>query len=174
MVEGCRGVTAIIGVTRRLGAVVMEVLGAFFENDLLDSSDKHYLEIRNVESTVDITKLFRKLKFICHWASPFKDFKRSNVPRVKLLSFSESDDTFTSLQALSNLHYLLSGFMEYFWSRKLNISNFGPANRHMLRHLPFQDGSEFHNRNLQAILANGVVSCSTLSDQGYAKDFYDQ
>ncbi|GKD00298.1 hypothetical protein Tco_1170572, partial [Tanacetum coccineum] len=36
------------------------------------------------------------------------------------------------------------------------------------------DGSEFHNRNLQAILANGVVSCSTLSDQGYAEDFYDQ
>ncbi|GKF82289.1 hypothetical protein Tco_0243945, partial [Tanacetum coccineum] len=29
------------------------------------------------------------------------------------------------------------------------------------------DGSEFRNRNLQAILANGVVSCSTLSDQGY-------
>ncbi|GJW34253.1 hypothetical protein Tco_0054285, partial [Tanacetum coccineum] len=34
--------------------------------------------------------------------------------------------------------------------------------------------NEFHNRNLRAILANDVVSCSTLSDQGYAKDFYDQ
>nr|GEV21247.1 hypothetical protein [Tanacetum cinerariifolium] len=34
-----------------------------------------------------------------------------------------------SLQALSNLHYLFSGFMDYFWSRKLNISNFGPTNR---------------------------------------------
>nr|GEZ88790.1 hypothetical protein [Tanacetum cinerariifolium] len=34
-----------------------------------------------------------------------------------------------SLQALSNLHYLFSGFMDYFWSCKLNISNFGPANR---------------------------------------------
>ncbi|GJS85719.1 ribonuclease H-like domain-containing protein [Tanacetum coccineum] len=70
--------------------------------------------------------------------------------------------------------YFLGGFMDYFWSRKLNISNFGPANRHWLTHLPFQDGSEFYNRNLQAILANGVVSCSTLSDQGYAEDFYDQ
>ncbi|GKA64709.1 hypothetical protein Tco_0764416 [Tanacetum coccineum] len=43
----------------------------------------------------------------------------------------------------------------------------------VLKILPM-DGSEFHNRNLQAILANGVVLCSTLSNQGYAKDFYDQ
>ncbi|GJU69867.1 hypothetical protein Tco_1256126, partial [Tanacetum coccineum] len=33
------------------------------------------------------------------------------------------------LQALSNLQYLFSGFMDYFWSRKLNISNFGSVNR---------------------------------------------
>nr|GEW93739.1 hypothetical protein [Tanacetum cinerariifolium] len=37
-----------------------------------------------------------------------------------------------------------------------------------------KDGSESHNRNLLAILTTGVVSCSTLSDQGYAEDFYDQ
>nr|GFA23588.1 hypothetical protein [Tanacetum cinerariifolium] len=37
-----------------------------------------------------------------------------------------------------------------------------------------KDGKESHNRNLQAILTNGVVSCSTLSDQEYAEDFYDQ
>ncbi|GJZ56437.1 hypothetical protein Tco_0611630 [Tanacetum coccineum] len=78
---------------------------------------------------MDITELFRKLKFICYWANLFKDFERSNVSRVKLSSFSESDNTFTSLQALSNLHYIFSGFMDYFWSRKLNISNFGLANR---------------------------------------------
>nr|GEX97950.1 hypothetical protein [Tanacetum cinerariifolium] len=84
---------------------------------------------RNVESTVDITELFRKLKFICHWANPFKDFEWSNAPRVKLSLFSESNDNFASLQALSNLNYLFSGFMDYFWSCKLNISNFGPANR---------------------------------------------
>ncbi|GJY34827.1 hypothetical protein Tco_0419296, partial [Tanacetum coccineum] len=81
-----------------------------------------------MESTMDITDPFRKLKFICHWANLFKDFERSNVLGIKLSSFSESDDTFTSLQALSNLHYLFSGFMDYFWSRKLNISNFGLAN----------------------------------------------
>ncbi|GKC69325.1 hypothetical protein Tco_1115208, partial [Tanacetum coccineum] len=81
-----------------------------------------------MESTVDITEFFRKLKFICHWANPFKDFERSNVPGIKLSSISESDDTFTSLQALSNLYYLFCGFMDYFWSRKLNISNFRPAN----------------------------------------------
>ncbi|GKE56690.1 hypothetical protein Tco_1495875, partial [Tanacetum coccineum] len=67
-----------------------------------------------------------KLKFICHWA---KDFERSNVPGIKLSSFFKLDNTFTSLQALSNLHYLFSGFMDYFWSCKLNISNFGPTNR---------------------------------------------
>ncbi|GKB53193.1 hypothetical protein Tco_0903946 [Tanacetum coccineum] len=33
-------------------------------------------------------------------ANPFKDFERSNVPRVNLSPFSELDDTFTSLQAL--------------------------------------------------------------------------
>ncbi|GKA50537.1 hypothetical protein Tco_0743610 [Tanacetum coccineum] len=37
-----------------------------------------------------------------------------------------------------------------------------------------KDGNESHNPNLQAILANDVVSCSTLSDQGYVEDFYDQ
>nr|GEZ36416.1 retrovirus-related Pol polyprotein from transposon TNT 1-94 [Tanacetum cinerariifolium] len=35
------------------------------------------------------------------------------------------------LQALSNLHYLFGGFMDYLWSRELNISNFGPAYRTM-------------------------------------------
>ncbi|GKA98822.1 hypothetical protein Tco_0826759 [Tanacetum coccineum] len=37
-----------------------------------------------------------------------------------------------SLQALTNLHDLFSGFLNYFWSRKLRISNFGPANRKIL------------------------------------------
>ncbi|GJS33646.1 retrovirus-related pol polyprotein from transposon TNT 1-94 [Tanacetum coccineum] len=57
-------------------------------------------------------------------ANSFKDFERSNVPGIKLSSFSESDDTFTSLQALLNLHYLFSGFMDYFWSptRKIEES----------------------------------------------------
>nr|GEV82010.1 hypothetical protein [Tanacetum cinerariifolium] len=41
-----------------------------------------------------------------------------------------------SLQALSNLNYLFSGFMDYLWSCKLNISNFGPANR---KNLPMDD-----------------------------------
>nr|GEU70625.1 hypothetical protein [Tanacetum cinerariifolium] len=45
------------------------------------------------------------------------DFEWSNVPRVKFSLFSKSDDTFTSLQALLNLYYLFSGFMDYFWSQ---------------------------------------------------------
>nr|GEY72991.1 retrovirus-related Pol polyprotein from transposon TNT 1-94 [Tanacetum cinerariifolium] len=56
-----------------------------------------------------------------------KDLKWSNVPGVKLSSFSESDDTLPSLQALSNLHYLFGGFLDYLWSGELNISNFGLA-----------------------------------------------
>ncbi|GJV34069.1 hypothetical protein Tco_1394469 [Tanacetum coccineum] len=63
---------------------------------------------------------------------PFKDLKWSNVPRIKLSSLSESDDTFLSLQALSNFHYLFGGFMDYLWSRELDISNFGPADRKIL------------------------------------------
>nr|GEX11950.1 hypothetical protein [Tanacetum cinerariifolium] len=82
----------------------------------------------NMEGVVDIFEFFRKLKFICHWANLVKDFKWSNVPGVKLFLFSKSDDSFSSLQALSNLYYLFSGFMDYFWSCKLNISNFSPAN----------------------------------------------
>nr|GEV33795.1 hypothetical protein [Tanacetum cinerariifolium] len=69
-----------------------------------DSSDKHFFKLEIWE-----------------------DLEWSNVSWIKLPSLSESDDTFTSLQALSNLHYLFSGFMDYFWSCELNISNFGPA-----------------------------------------------
>ncbi|GKC04655.1 hypothetical protein Tco_0996265 [Tanacetum coccineum] len=169
---------------------------------------------RNVEGTVDITEFFWKLKFVCHWADPSKDLKWSNVPGVKLSSLSKSDDTFLSLQTLSNLHYLFSGFIDYLWSCELDISNFGPADRkillvesgcettvtirddryrfstlmfssliasvwasriwHLLQRLLFQDDNESHNRNLRAILANGVASCSTHSDQGYVEGFYDQ
>ncbi|GJR41241.1 elongation factor 1-gamma 2-like protein [Tanacetum coccineum] len=32
------------------------------------------------------------------------------------------------LQALSDLYYLFDGFMDYLWSRELEISNFGPEN----------------------------------------------
>nr|GFA99055.1 putative reverse transcriptase domain-containing protein [Tanacetum cinerariifolium] len=73
-----------------------------------------------------------KLKCICHCADRFKDLKWSNVPGVKLSSLSKSDDTFLSLQALSDLYYLFDGFMYYLWSRELNISNFGPADRKIL------------------------------------------
>nr|GEU63779.1 alpha/beta hydrolases superfamily protein [Tanacetum cinerariifolium] len=57
---------------------------------------------------------YRKFEFICHWANPVKDFKWSNVPGIKFSLFFESDNTFTSLQALSKLHYLFSGFVDYF------------------------------------------------------------
>ncbi|GJT59274.1 hypothetical protein Tco_1002807 [Tanacetum coccineum] len=76
--------------------------------------------------------MYRKLKCVCHCADPFKDLKWSNVPGVKLSLFSKSDDTFPSLQALSDLHYLFSGFMDYLWSRELDISNFGPTDRKIL------------------------------------------
>ncbi|GKE97995.1 hypothetical protein Tco_0021346, partial [Tanacetum coccineum] len=75
--------------------------------------------------TVDITEFFMKLKCVCHRANPFKDLKWSNVPGIKLSSLSESNDTFPSLQALSDLYYLFSGFMDYLWSCELDISNFG-------------------------------------------------
>ncbi|GJY26732.1 hypothetical protein Tco_0401458 [Tanacetum coccineum] len=85
-----------------------------------------------MEGTMDITEFFRKLKFKCHWADPFKDLKWSNVPGVKLSLLSESDNTFSSLQALSDLYYIFGGFMDYLWSRELDISNFGPTDRKIL------------------------------------------
>nr|GEY52693.1 integrase, catalytic region, zinc finger, CCHC-type, peptidase aspartic, catalytic [Tanacetum cinerariifolium] len=89
----------------------------------------HTQPVQSVTSIVDITEFFKKHKCVCHWANPFKDLKWSNVPGVKLSSLFKSDDTFPSLQALSDLHYLFGGFMDYLWSRELNISNFGPADR---------------------------------------------
>ncbi|GJT21881.1 hypothetical protein Tco_0891818, partial [Tanacetum coccineum] len=73
-------------------------------------------------------EFLRKLKFICHWSNPFKDFERSNVSGIKLSSFSESDHTFLSLQALSNLHYLFSGFMDYLWSQLYLLTITGSTN----------------------------------------------
>nr|GEU81316.1 hypothetical protein [Tanacetum cinerariifolium] len=83
-------------------------------------------EIKKVDRGIKLTfcvrykglkiKQKRKFKFICHRTNSFKDFEWSNVPRVKLSLFSKSDNTFLSLQALSNLHYFRGGFMNYFWS----------------------------------------------------------
>nr|GEV11336.1 hypothetical protein [Tanacetum cinerariifolium] len=137
---------------------------------VLGSQIERLLEGGKYNGCSDITEFFRKLKFICHWVDPFKDLKWSNVSGVMLSSLSESDDTFLSLQAFSDLYYLFGGFMYYLWSRELNISNFGPADRKILP----VDGSESYNRNLQAVLTNGVISCSTLFDQGYVEEFYDQ
>ncbi|GKB42009.1 hypothetical protein Tco_0886951 [Tanacetum coccineum] len=81
---------------------------------------------------MDITEFFRKLKYVCHWADPFKDYEWPNVLGVKFSSFSESDDTFPSLQALSNLYYLFVRFIDYLWSRELDISNFGLAYRKII------------------------------------------
>ncbi|GJY33787.1 hypothetical protein Tco_0418256 [Tanacetum coccineum] len=85
-----------------------------------------------MEAPVDIFEFFRKLKYVCHWVDPFKDLKLSNVPGIKLSSLFESDDTFPSLQALSDLYYFFSGFMDYLWSRELDIFNFGLAYRKIL------------------------------------------
>ncbi|GKE02752.1 hypothetical protein Tco_1390735, partial [Tanacetum coccineum] len=65
-------------------------------------------------------------------ADPIKDLEWPNVPGVKLSSLSKSDDTFSSLQALSNLYYLFGGFMDYLWSCELDISNFSPADRKII------------------------------------------
>nr|GEY65591.1 putative reverse transcriptase domain-containing protein [Tanacetum cinerariifolium] len=48
------------------------------------------------------------------------------VGRISHRSWVMDNDSL-SLQALSNLHYHFDGFMDYLWSRQLDISNFGPA-----------------------------------------------
>ncbi|GKC92207.1 hypothetical protein Tco_1157649, partial [Tanacetum coccineum] len=47
-----------------------------------------------MESIMNVTEFFGKLKFVCHWANPFKDFEWSNVSGIKLSSFSKLEDTF--------------------------------------------------------------------------------
>ncbi|GJY66572.1 hypothetical protein Tco_0468810 [Tanacetum coccineum] len=112
---------------------VMAILGDSWK---LDDEYVAYKEVNKVLGCFlgDVIEVLEVLgsSSLCHWANPFKDFEYSNVPRVKLSSFSKSDDSFTSLQALSNLYYLLGSFMDYLWSCKLNISNFGPADRKIL------------------------------------------
>nr|GEV94482.1 hypothetical protein [Tanacetum cinerariifolium] len=44
----------------------------------------------------------------------------------------------------------------------------------LLRNFPFQDDSESHNHNLQAILTNDVASCSIPSDEEYVEGLCDQ
>ncbi|GJW20754.1 kinase-like domain-containing protein [Tanacetum coccineum] len=89
-----------------------------------------------------------------------------NLVRVSILSVAQATnrvslDPDTSCKNLGRI------------SNALSIPRKFSALRHLLQHLPFQGGSESHNRNLRAIIANGVVSCSTLSVQEYAEDFYD-
>ncbi|GJT77717.1 hypothetical protein Tco_1044442 [Tanacetum coccineum] len=128
----------------------------------------------------------RKLKFVCYWADPFKDLKWSNVPRVKLSSLSKLDDTFSSLQALSDLYYSFRWFHglslvphgrtsnAFSIPRKFSTSMFFSLIASFGLRGFVMDGNKSHNRNLRAILANDVISCSTLSNQEYAKDFYGQ
>ncbi|GKA97093.1 hypothetical protein Tco_0824987 [Tanacetum coccineum] len=52
--------------------------------------DTHFFRLETWKSTMDITEALQKLKFLCHWAN--------------------------RLQALSNLRYVFSDFMDYFWS----------------------------------------------------------
>ncbi|GKA13341.1 hypothetical protein Tco_0692987 [Tanacetum coccineum] len=82
-----------------------------------DSSDKPFspLRLETWKSILDITK--PQELYMYALTNPFKDFcEWSNVSGIKLSSFSESKDTFTSLQVLTNLYDLFSGFMNYFWS----------------------------------------------------------
>nr|GEV60059.1 retrotransposon protein [Tanacetum cinerariifolium] len=44
----------------------------------------------------------------------------------------------------------------------------------MFSSLIASDGSKSHNHDPRAILTNDIIPCATLSNQGYAKDFYDQ
>ncbi|GJS18366.1 hypothetical protein Tco_0412838 [Tanacetum coccineum] len=82
-----------------------------------------------MESIVDVTELFRKLK-LYPLAKRSKDIRKvANYHGLTFFPVSpESDDTFMSLQALSNLHYLFSGFMDYFYSpSELTSPIFGPT-----------------------------------------------
>ncbi|GJV70186.1 hypothetical protein Tco_1485695 [Tanacetum coccineum] len=82
-----------------------------------------------MEGTVDITEFFKKLKFVCHWADPLWILNGPMLsPYIGITSLLVS----CNLQALSNLYYLFSGFMDYLWSCELDISNFGPTDRKIL------------------------------------------
>ncbi|GKG17901.1 hypothetical protein Tco_0372199, partial [Tanacetum coccineum] len=81
-----------------------------------DSSDKHFFKLETWKVLWTLLSSLGSSEFVCHWANPFKDFEWSNVPKVKLSSLSKTNDTFSSLQALSDLNYFLGGFIDYLWS----------------------------------------------------------
>ncbi|GJT50353.1 hypothetical protein Tco_0976510 [Tanacetum coccineum] len=116
-------------------------------------------------------KVLWTLLSLCHWADPSKDLKWSNVPGVKLSSLSESDDTLPSLQALSDLHYLFGGFMDYLWSRELDISNFGPANRKILPvsrdDMPYSCLIGYPKHSALTARISGCEMTVTIRDDGY-------
>ncbi|GJU97818.1 putative reverse transcriptase domain-containing protein [Tanacetum coccineum] len=61
-----------------------------------------------------------------------------------------------SLKALSDLYYLFGGFMDYLWSRELDISNFGPAYR-CSRRCPILNCFNFGEVNVNSLIVNHVL-----------------
>ncbi|GKB92021.1 hypothetical protein Tco_0964293, partial [Tanacetum coccineum] len=138
VIQGCSRKNVLVFIKRRLKCRLLISSTSTTRKDLqiskLNTKSKYNdkgsrSKITKHEGTKSTTTKFKtkKLKFVCHWADPFKDLKWSNVPGVKLSSVSESDDTFSCLQALLDLNYLFDGFMDYLWSCELNISNFDPT-----------------------------------------------
>ncbi|GKA47726.1 DNA helicase [Tanacetum coccineum] len=134
----------------------------------------------------DITELFRAQVYMPRANPVQRILERFNVQGIKLFSYPESYET--ALRACKRVEFctiFLVFYGLFSGPNKLNISLrpskqvMAALSTHKVPSNGFSqklamDGSEFDNRNLQVILANGVVSYSTLSDQGYAEDFYDQ
>ncbi|GJU86545.1 hypothetical protein Tco_1294091 [Tanacetum coccineum] len=92
-----------------------------------DSSNRYFFKLETWKVLWTLLSSSEAPVLYCQLGQPFKDLKWSNVPGVKLSLFSKSYDTFPSLQALSDLHYLFGGFMDYLWSREFGIFTLGPT-----------------------------------------------
>nr|GEY35123.1 hypothetical protein [Tanacetum cinerariifolium] len=91
----------------------------FYWNDK-DSSDRHFFKL---EMWKVLWTLLSSLGSSSVYATGLTLFRILNGP---------------ILQALSNLHYLFGGFLDYLWSRELDIFNLVPTDRSKYKYLKVQ------------------------------------
>nr|GEW81461.1 ribonuclease H-like domain-containing protein [Tanacetum cinerariifolium] len=103
---------------------------------VLRENNMYNVDLKNVVPLGDLTCLFAKATLdefnLWHIRLRHINFKTMNKLVKGKLVRGILIRTFATLQALSSLHYLFSGFMDYLWSCELDISNFGPADRKIL------------------------------------------
>ncbi|GJW38383.1 hypothetical protein Tco_0064228 [Tanacetum coccineum] len=90
-----------------------------------DSSDKHFLRFETWKVLWILLSFSGSSSLYATGPIPFQGIWIGLMYWDYASSFSELKDTFTSLQALTNLYDLFNGFLNYFWSRSAILPTSG-------------------------------------------------